>query len=44
MCGTGSLVEVQYQWTIDDLFDAHEALDIKSEMEEHLARAPRESR
>lgn len=33
MAGLGTLMEVRYQWTIDDIFDAHEALDIREEAE-----------
>ena len=33
--GYGSLIEVQEQWSIDDIYDAHEALDIKAEIEQH---------
>lgn len=28
-----TLTNVKFNWTIDDLFDAHEALDIKDEAE-----------
>lgn len=31
--GLGTLKEVKYDWTIDDLMDAHEALDVKEEIE-----------
>ena len=45
MAQYGSLIEVQTQWSIDDLFDAHEALDVKAEMEAQEAeRIRRESR
>jgi len=29
----GSLKEVQLEWDVDDLFDAHELLDLKEAME-----------
>jgi hypothetical protein len=31
MAGFGTLHEVKHQWTIEDLWDAHEACDIKEE-------------
>ena len=34
MAGLDTLTNVKYHWTIDDLMDAHEALDIKQEAEE----------
>lgn len=44
MEGLDTLVNVQTVWNIDDLFDAHEALDIKAEMErEALEEARRRS-
>ena len=33
MAGLDTLTNVQTLWNIDDLFDAHEALDIKAELE-----------
>lgn len=33
VAGLGSLKEVQYEWDIDDLFDAMELLDLKEGME-----------
>ena len=33
MAGLDTLTNVKYNWTIDDLFDSHEALDIKYEKE-----------
>jgi hypothetical protein len=35
MAGYGRLIEVKKDWDIDDLMDAHEALDIKAEAEHH---------
>lgn len=37
----GQLLDVKFKWTIDDLLDAHEALDIKEEMESHLLESQR---
>lgn len=34
----GTLKEVECQWTICDLYDAHEALDIKHEIEEYYRK------
>ena len=34
MAGLGTLSNVKNTWTIDDLLDSHEALDIKEEMEQ----------
>lgn len=39
MAGHDSLLNVKYRWTIDDLLDSHEALDIKEEMEQHAMEA-----
>jgi hypothetical protein len=39
--GLGSLVEVTEQWTIEDLFDAHEALDIRNESQRYYAERKR---
>lgn len=36
MAGLDTLTNVKNVWTIDDLHDAHEALDIKEEMETEL--------
>lgn len=37
-----TLVNVKYHWTIDDLMDAHEVLDIKEESERrHMEQAKR---
>lgn len=33
MAGLDTLTNVREAWTIDDLYDAHEALDIKEEVE-----------
>jgi hypothetical protein len=38
-CGT--LLEVRNAWTIDDLMDAHEALDIQAEIEHHRMESAR---
>lgn len=37
----GSLVEIETQWTIKDLLDCHEAMDIEREMEEAAQAAAR---
>ena len=36
MAGLDTLTNVKHHWTIDDLYDAHEALDIKEEMEAEM--------
>lgn len=41
MAGLGSLIDIREKWTIDDLMDAHEALDIKFEAEHHAAEMAR---
>lgn len=33
----GTLTEVHEHWSIDDLFDAHEVLDVQAEAEAHQA-------
>lgn len=33
-----TLDEIETRWSIVDLFDAHEALDVKEEYEEHARR------
>lgn len=33
--GLDTLTNVHLYWSIDDLYDAHEALDIKAEIEQH---------
>lgn len=38
----GKLNEVRYEWNIDDLFDAHEVLDIKEEAEQFLLTEARQ--
>jgi len=38
MAGHGSLLEIKKLWSIDDLMDAHEALDIQEEVEEHARK------
>lgn len=35
IAGLDSYHNIAYRWNIDELFDAHEALDIKSEIEQH---------
>lgn len=37
IAGYGTLHEVKHLWTIDDLMDAHEALDIKEEAERYYS-------
>lgn len=37
IAGHGSLLEVELEWSLCDLFDSHEALAIKAEMEAFLA-------
>lgn len=40
MAGLATLVEVKHQWSIDDLFDAFDLLDIRAQAEsEALQRA-----
>lgn len=41
MAGHGSLIEIKHKWTIDDLMDSHEALDIQEEIERHHAEMAR---
>lgn len=41
----GTLAEVEERWSIDDLFDAHEALDVMADLRaEETERVRRESR
>jgi len=35
LAGCGSLHEVESLWSIDDLYDSHEALDVQAEAQEH---------
>lgn len=39
MAGFGQLLEVRFRWTIDDLLDAHEVLDIKEEAEAAMMKS-----
>lgn len=39
-----TLAEIETHWSIDDLADANEALDIKAEAEEFAARQARKGR
>jgi hypothetical protein len=41
MSGLDSLTIVEREWSIDDLYDAHEALDIKAESERHAMESQR---
>jgi hypothetical protein len=36
----GSLVEIENQWTLGDLLDAHEVLDIQEEADEYHRTHP----
>ena len=36
MADLGRVIEVQVEWSIDDLANAHEALDIREEQERDL--------
>lgn len=38
MAGYGSLLDVKYKWSLDDLLDSLEAIEIKEQMEEHLRK------
>jgi hypothetical protein len=35
LAGLDTLTNIELNWSIDDVFDAHEALDIKNEQEMH---------
>ena len=37
LAGHGTLIEVQEHWSLDDLVDCHEALDIRAEIEKEEA-------
>ena len=37
------LIEIQEKWSINDLMDAHEALDIKEDMTEFFKKKPGEN-
>ena len=39
LSGLATLKEIDEKWTINDLADANEALDIKEETEAHYARS-----
>lgn len=39
LAGMDGLITVQTEWSIDDLFEAHEALDVKQEIEERAVEA-----
>lgn len=40
--GYGTLHDVKHRMTLDDLLDAHEALDIKEEAQEHMMERARQ--
>lgn len=42
MAGLDTLTNVQHVWTIDDLMDAHEALDFKEEAERLMMEAAKQ--
>jgi hypothetical protein len=44
MAGLGSLIDVKTKWTIDDLMDAHECLDIRDEADEHMVESCRNAK
>lgn len=37
MAGLDTLINIETKWSLDDLMDGHEALDVKSEIERHYA-------
>jgi len=37
--GIATLEEIERYWNINDLYDAHEAMDIKEELEQHVIEA-----
>lgn len=39
--GLDTLINIEEKWSICDLADAHEALDIRAEMQHHAAEANR---
>jgi hypothetical protein len=41
LAGCATLQEVELHWSIDDLADANEALDIKHEAENYAAKSAR---
>lgn len=34
----GSLVEIETEWTLKDLFDAHEIMDVEAEAERYAVK------
>jgi len=44
LAGAGRLEEIERHWSIDDLADANEALDVKDEAEEFAHRQANHSR
>lgn len=36
MAGHGTLLEVRYKWTFDDLLDSHEVLDLEYALQRHM--------
>lgn len=40
MEGKDSLMDIQEKWSLDDLCDAHEVLDIKEEIKDHVSKRP----
>jgi hypothetical protein len=36
LAGLDSLTNIEEKWSVDDLYDAHEALDVKAEMEHFM--------
>ena len=40
--GLDTLTNVKQAWTLDDLLDAHDALDAKADMESEMMRRARE--
>jgi hypothetical protein len=44
LAGAGRLEEIERHWSIDDLADANEALDVRDEAEEFARRQSEHSR
>ena len=45
LAGVATLPELHREWTLEDILDAHEALDAKEALERHfMERAKREAR
>lgn len=44
LAGAGSLEEIERHWSVDDLADANEALDVRDEAEEFARRQSEQSR